>query len=149
MERFLLFSVMLSSRKKFFFIYWTVYLVFISIYMYQSKKEEYKNSEKASAVVIDRIERTGRRSYFYPQFQFTYNDSVYISADKLLWTRGKEIGKKLIVIFPKGYPEAAVIYTFVSYWIVLPTLLLSIMIFFFFFAIIVIVKWKEGWTMFR
>jgi hypothetical protein len=149
MVRFSLFSVMPSSRKKFSLIYWAAYLLFISIFMYRSKKEEYKNSEKVSAVVIDRIEHTGKRSYFYPQFQFTYNDSVYISADDLLWTRGKKIGKKLTVLFPKGQPEYAVIYTFVSYWIILPTLLLSFMIFFFFYAMIVIIKWKEGWSMFR
>lgn len=150
MELFLLFSMMFSSRKKFSLIYWAVYLVFISIYLYQSKKEEYRNSEKIRAVVIDRIESTGRRNhYFYPQFQFTYNDSDYVSADKLYWTREKSIGEKLTVVFPKGEPENAVVYTFVSYWIVLPALLLSFVIFFFIYALIVIIKWKEGWRMFR
>ena len=149
-EKFVLFSLVFSSRKKFSLIYWTVYLLFICIYLYQSKKEEFRQSEKIRAVVIDRLESTGRRNhYFYPQFQFTYNDSVYISADKLYWTREKAVGEKLTLVFPKGEPENAVIYTFVSYWIVLPTLLVSIMIFFFIYAMIIIIKWKEGWTMFR
>jgi len=52
--------------------------------MYQAKREEYKNSEKITATVIDRLESTARRKhYFYPQFQFSYNDSIYISADQL------------------------------------------------------------------
>jgi hypothetical protein len=141
---------MLSSKKKFFFTYWTAYLVFISFYMYQTKREEYKNSEKITATVIDRIESTERRKhYFYPQFQFGYNDSIYISADQLYWTREKRKGEMITVIFPKGDPEDAVVYTFVSWWIPLPPLLISFMIFFFFFAVIVFFKWKDDWTYFR
>ena len=118
--------------------------------MYQNKKEDYKNSEKRKATVIDRIEQRRRKGeYYYPQFQFVYNDSTYISSDKLFWTSGWEPGEKLTVIFPEGQPEQAIIYTFVSYWIYMPALLIGFMIFFFVFAMIVIIKWGEGWSMFR
>jgi len=141
---------MFSSRKKFAISFWTVYLVLVCIYMYQNKKDDYKDAEKRPAVVIDRIEhRTRRGPSYYPQFQFVYNDSTYTSADKLFWTSDKEPGDKLTVIFPKGQPEEAIIYTVVSYWIYLPALLISFMISFFVFAMFVIIKWKEGWTMFR
>ena len=141
---------MLPAKKKIFITYWTAYLFFMCFYMYQAKKEEYKNSKKIRAVIIDRIETFGKRGgYYYPQFQFTYNDSVYISADKLSWTRGKKQGDSITVIFPKGNPEQAIAYTFVSYWISLPALLTSFMIFFFIFAVIVFFRWKDGWTYFR
>jgi len=144
---------MFSSRKKFAIGFWTAYLIFICVYMYQIKKEGYKNSEKREAIVIDLMEgRTPARPgtlFYYPQFQFIYDDSAYISSDQLTWTRTKKPGDKVTVIFPKGQPEQAIIYTFVSYWIYFPALAISFMIFFFVFAMIVIIKWGEGYTMFR
>jgi hypothetical protein len=141
------FQRMFSSRKKFAISFWTAYLIFTCIYMYQNKKDDYKNSEKREATVIGRIEQRGK--FHYPEFQFVYNDSTYISSDKLFWTSGWEPGEKLTVIFPEGQPEQAIIYTFVLYWIYMPALLLGFMIFFFIFAMIVIIKWGEGWSMFR
>ena len=137
---------MFSSRKRFAISFWTAYLIFVCVYMYQSKKEVYKTSEKREATVIDIVRQRGK--FHYPQFQFVYNDSTYISSDKLFWTSGWEPGEKLTVIFPKKEPGQAIIYTFVSYWISMPALLLSFMIFFFVFAMIVIIKWGEGYSMF-
>lgn len=136
-------SMMPALRGKFLLHYWALYMIIMAIYMYQSKKQDYKNSEKVVAAVIDRIEINDHwhRHYQYPQFQFTYNDSIYISADQLTWTRGKEPGDKVAVIFPKGKPEEAIIYTFVSYWIYLPALLISFMVAIFIFAALVFVKW--------
>ena len=141
---------MFSSRKTFATWFWTAYLILTSILMYESKKAAYRNSEKREAVVIDRLEaRTSRGIAYYPQFQFNYNDSVYISADKLWLTSGKRPGAKLIVIFPNGSPGDAVIYTFVSYWISAPTLILSFLIAFFVFGMIIFFAWPDGWKIFE
>ena len=144
---FLYFQDMFSSRKRFAITFWTAYLVLVPFFMYKGKKTAYENSEKREATVIDHIPQ--RRGHYYPQFQFTYDDSTYVSEDKLIWTSGSEIGEKLTVIFPKGQPEQAIIYTFVSYWIYFPLLAISFMICFFVFAMIVIIKWEEGYSMFR
>jgi hypothetical protein len=133
------FPIMLSTKLKFFIGYWVVCLLFTIVYFYFHKKDLYARSEKVTATVIERLEgfrRKGRPSH-YPQFQFAYNDSNYISADHNSFVSGKKKGDKLTVIFPKGQPEEAIAYTFISYWIVLPSLLIILMIFLLVFSVII------------
>ena len=109
-------------------------------YFYFSKIDAYHNAEKADGVVIDRLygAKRGLKSPstdYYPQFQFSYHDSLYISADKESIVSGKQIGDKIKIIFPAGQPEEAVIYNFFSYWFSFPAIVVSLFVALFFFAI--------------
>jgi hypothetical protein len=132
----------MTTNQKFNYVifYWVGYFIFICFYLYLNKIGSYRNSEKVKAVVVDELFGASRRRFqgeagYYPQFQFSYKDSVYISADKLVWVRNKNVGQTLTVIFPIGKPDEAVAYTFFSYWVSLPKLLVSFMIAFFIFVL--------------
>ena len=129
------------SKIRFFSVYWSLFGVAMLLYFYMQEKDVYRESEKHRAVVIDRLEgqgagRYGNRSsrYYYPQFQFLYHDSLYTSADKIIWIRGKRPGDSLTVIFPRGEPETAKAYVILSYWICLPDLLIAFVLFVFIYA---------------
>ncbi len=141
----------MTSNQKFNLViaYWLGYLLFMIAYFYLDTIDEYRNSEKATAVVIDQLLGAGRKRYggqgaYYPQFQFTYKDSIYTSADKLVWIRHKRPGHKLTVIFPKDRPGEAIAYTILSYWVSFTKLAISFMITFFMFAIYFILSQYPG-----
>ena len=91
------------------------------------------------AVIIDRIETSGRRSvnYDYPQYTYNYNDSIYINADRNAHSKRRSPGDSVTIIFKKEKPDDAIIYNFFRYWIPLPYLIIGVlMALFFYFAAI-------------
>jgi hypothetical protein len=129
-----------NSRLK--IVYWSGFFLIMTLYFYFSKEEGYRNSEKRTAVVIDKLDgyipggRFRERHYLYPQFQFEYNDSMYTSADHIVSAEDMRVGDKLTVIFPANDPDDAVIYEFLSYWIDWITLIVCFLIAVFLFAVI-------------
>lgn len=116
--------------------YWIAYLLVMCFYFYQDKIDDYRNSERVTATVVDKLSGIGRRSdYYYPQFQFTFDDSVYTSAEHLVWVRSKDPGDKIKLIFPRNRPEDAIAYTFISYWVTLPKLIISFLVAYLLFMI--------------
>ena len=98
--------------------------------MYNSKIDEYKDSIKAKAVVIDELVGSGRKggTYYYPQYRFSYLDSEYVNADRHASLARFDIGDSLVVIFRKNNPSDAIAFNFIPYWIPLPTLLLGVLL---------------------
>lgn len=110
----------MTGNQKFNLViaYWLGYLLFMIFYFYLDTIDEYRNSEKVKAVVIDQLLGAGKGNRgYYPQFQFSYKGNIFTSADKLIWVRNKKKGDHLTVIFPKGRPGEAIAYTILSYWV--------------------------------
>ena len=127
-----------SQRTRFILVYWSVYIVVTMIWLYMFKKEEYQNSERVSGVVVQQLIGARRGKYSnetgkYPQFEFVYKDSIYISADQLYWVRNKKPGDKVKLIFQKGKPEEAVVYSLLSYWAPFWKISISFLVAFFLF----------------
>lgn len=128
----------MTGNQKFNLViaYWLGYLLFMVIYFYLATIDEYRNSEKAKAVVIDQLLGAGRgKRGYYPQFQFSYKGNIYTSADELVWVRNKKKGDNLTVIFLKGKPDQAIAYTLISYWVPFYKLVPSFIIAFFLFSL--------------
>lgn len=112
----------------FVFIGW---LLFMGLYFYFSKMEEYHGSIKAKGEVIDMLWAGGGRGkygsgrYQYPQFSFVYEDSTYISSDKNMYAKTRSIGDRVTVIFTPDNPGEARIYSVLTYWVSFPALLIS------------------------
>jgi hypothetical protein len=123
--------------------YWVGWLLCICLISYYDTIDEYRNTEKVEAIVIDKLMRFSRhKQYYYPQFRFEYNGSRYLFAK-----RGKpyfsswSIGEKATAIFPKGQPGEAKVYSFFSYWVSLSKIFFSFMIALFLFVIPVFLRW--------
>lgn len=135
----------MTNKGKFNYIvfYWLGFFVFMCAYSYFSKIETYENSVKADAVVIDELwgagrTRSGPVGGYYAQFQFVYNDSTYISADRSLAGRSKKTGDKITVIFSQGQPDDAKVYGFLSYWFSVPQWIVGFIVAFGIFIIPVV-----------
>ena len=117
--------------------------------MHDRKIDEYRNSVKTKAIVIDKLygDGKGRRphsGYKYPQYSFRYNDTNFITADRNVYARNLSIGDSVTVIFRKDNPGDAVVYKFISYWVSLPHILVGLLIAAFFpFTAIVIGEYIE------
>jgi hypothetical protein len=110
---------MKTSKYKIALVYWVVYVVFICSYQYYSTIDQYRNSEKKQAEVVDRLLAQGRKRgwYYYPQLKFVYNDSIYLFGESHSFFPSRyRIGNNVTIIFPKGEPDKAEIYSFLPYW---------------------------------
>lgn len=124
--------------------YWIAYLTFMCIFFYVDTIDEYRNSEKNKGEVVKRLSTKGYKGrwYSYPQIKFVYNDSVYLFGQRqVLFPSRYRKGKKVTVIYPKGEPERAEIYSFLRYWISLTKLFFSFMIALFLFMSAVFIGW--------
>jgi hypothetical protein len=137
-------------QSKYFFSFWIGYILFMSYHFYESRINEYRVSIKQKAEVVDRLRTTVRTKavgrstvIWYPQFQMTYEDSVYIFADHDFWARSYTTGETATVIFLPDKPKDAVVYNFLRYWISLPVLIVSFVLSLFFFIIPVIINWNR------
>lgn len=119
------------SKPKIVLVLFSVWILFMAGYFYLSKMEEYQGSVKIKGEVIDMLWAGGGRGkyssgrYKYPQFSFVYDDSTYISSDKNMYAKTRDIGDRVTVIFPAGMPEEARIYSVITYWVSFPALLVS------------------------
>jgi len=98
-----------------------LFLILVMGGYFYSRFVVYINFVKVWGIIIDKLfgrlyNRSATEGY-YPQFQFSYHDRAYISADRGRMARLKKKDDKVVVIFPEGRPEQAVIYSFLSYWI--------------------------------
>jgi hypothetical protein len=142
---------MLKLNLKFWIGYFLISLLLTGFYMYFIKINEYRISTFAKALVIDKFygqggstRHGGGAGYYYPQYQYLYNDSIYITADHNFFARNVSVGDSVTVILKKDNPDEAILYRFVSYWISLPHLLIaSVIIAFFPSAAFVIKQYLE------
>lgn len=116
-------------------IYWSLYIVGLFVYFYFDRIDEYRNSEKVQGEVVDVVTGTGYRGgwYDYPQYQFTYHDSIYYCSDNSVRASIQDKGNKATIIFSAGKPDEAIVYKWIRYWFQLRVFLVSFMIAFFVF----------------
>jgi hypothetical protein len=135
----------MTTRQKLQLSYWVGYIVFMCFFFYFDTIDQYRNSEKIKAVVVDELIGYGRRGreYSYPQIQFIYNDSAWFFGHESSLS-AKNIGDSVTVIFPEGEPEKAQKYSFFPYWISLTKLFFSFMISLFLFMIPVFLRMYGG-----
>jgi hypothetical protein len=130
------------SKWKIVLVSLGIWILFMAGYFYLSKMEEYAGSVKVKGEVIDMLwagRGSGKYSsgrYKYPQFSFEYNDSTYISSDKNMYAKTRDIGDRVTVIFPADMPEEARIYSVLTWWISFPTLLVSGLLFAMLFGVL-------------
>lgn len=123
--------------------YWVGWFVCICFVFYFNTIDEYRNAEKAKAVVVDKLIATSRRGwYYYPQFQVEYKDSSWFFAQRRkTYFSSWDIGEKATAIFPAGQPDKAEVYLFPNYWISVSTLFFGFMIALFLFIIPIFFRW--------
>lgn len=123
--------------------YWIGWLLCMCVIFYYDNIEQYENAEKVEARVVEKLVGVRRRAaYRYPQFQFTYKDSSYLFAKSYgLFLATWHIGDKATAIFPKGEPDKAEVYSFLTYWVSLSKFVLGFFIASFLFVIPVFFRW--------
>jgi hypothetical protein len=99
--------------------YWLAFAIFFFFYTRAISIGEYRNSEIVKGVVVQHLEKRGRlnRTIYYPQYSFTYNDTLRYNADYYERSSRYYIGRNIKVIIPNGNPSNAKIYTFVWFWL--------------------------------
>ena len=128
--------------------YWICWLLFVCVYSYTDNIDRYNDSERLKGVVVEKLLGRSRKTsgyYEYPQVSFIYKDSAYLFGQSNGWFISTyNIVDKMKIIFPKGNPDKAERYWFLSYWVSLPVFFFSFMIALFIFVIPIFFRMYSG-----
>ncbi|MBL7746467.1 MAG: hypothetical protein JNM19_03520 [Chitinophagaceae bacterium] len=103
--------------------YWILFIVLFTLFIRLNSIKEYRYADIRKAVIIDKLFGVTKggpiygSEYYYPQFQFAYQDTLYINADASFDFRGFAIGDTIRIYFPKETPAQSRIYTFETFWL--------------------------------
>jgi hypothetical protein len=125
--------------------YWLIAGLLFPLFIYSLNARKYNNSEFVNGKVIRQLEGIAGgmgdySTYYYPQYEFQYNDSTYYSAREGFDIRDFPVGSEVKIYFPKGNPKESSIYTFLNFWLANVQLLYYIFIAGFLFALPKLIK---------
>ncbi|HMK25252.1 MAG TPA: DUF3592 domain-containing protein [Chitinophagaceae bacterium] len=109
-----------KSIYKYSRYYWAIVFILLPLFIYELSIRKYNNAEFVNGKIIYGLEgRAGRygTKYYYPQYEFQYNDSTYYYAREGFDIRDFPVGSNVKIYFPKRRPEESSIYTFLNFWL--------------------------------